>query len=93
MTTADVAFEEFGRDRFRQHGVERCIEIISEASRHIPEAIKVRHPEIPWRRVSDIGNRLRHVYHDLDSALIWEVVTGELSDLRRVVEALLDEAP
>jgi len=50
----------FAADRFRQLGIERCLEIISEASRHIPDDAKARHPEIPWRRVADIGNRIRH---------------------------------
>ena len=41
--TQGLSFDEFRADRFRQLGVERCLEIISEASRHIPEEIKTRH--------------------------------------------------
>ena len=57
-------------DRFRQFGIERCLEIISEASRHLPDDAKAWHPEIPWRRVADIGNRIRHSYHAIDSGII-----------------------
>jgi uncharacterized protein with HEPN domain len=55
-------FEECRQDRFRQLGIERCLEIVSEASRHIPDEIKTRRPDIPRRRVGDFGNRLRHAY-------------------------------
>lgn len=40
--------------------LQRAIEIISEASRHIPEETKARHATTPWRRIADIGNTLRH---------------------------------
>jgi uncharacterized protein with HEPN domain len=43
-------------------GVERLVEIISEASRHIPEVLKHRYPAVSWRSIADIGNILRHDY-------------------------------
>ena len=85
-------FEEFREDRFRQLGIERCLEIVSEASRHVPEELKAQHPEIPWRRVGDIGNRLRHAYHAVDSVIVWEIVTSELLDLRSTIEAIMRES-
>lgn len=76
----------FRSKRFLQLGVERCLEIISEASRHIPDDLKNRHPEIPWRRIADIGNRIRHAYHAVDSELVWEIITVELKELRSVIQ-------
>jgi uncharacterized protein with HEPN domain len=52
----------FLNDRLSLRALERLIEIISEASRHLPLDIKDRHPSIEWRRVGDIGNWLRHAY-------------------------------
>jgi uncharacterized protein with HEPN domain len=40
--------------------VERLLEIISEASRHIPSEMKAAEPQINWRRLADLGNWLRH---------------------------------
>lgn len=82
VNTADLDFEEFERDRFRQLGIERCLEIISEGSRHIPSELTAPHPEIPWRRIADIGNRIRHAYHVVDSAIVWEIVTADIKALK-----------
>ena len=70
--------------------VERCIEIVSEASRHIPEAGKSRFPDIPWPEIAAIGNKLRHEYNRLDDAVVWSVARRGLPELRAVVVALID---
>jgi uncharacterized protein with HEPN domain len=68
--------------------VQRGIEIISEASRAIPTELKNARPEIPWSRVRDIGNVLRHEYQGLSDPIIWNVVTDELPRLKSAIEAL-----
>ena len=80
--TADVDQHAFADDRFTQLGVERCLEIISEASRHIPDHLKSAHPSIPWRRIADIGNRIRHAYHAVDSEIVWLITKDDLPDLK-----------
>ncbi len=87
--TSGLTLVEFRDNRFRQLGVERCLEIISEASRHIPDALKESRPEIPWRRIADMGNRIRHAYQAIDSDIVWEIVTVELRELRAAIEALI----
>jgi uncharacterized protein with HEPN domain len=49
---ADVSLESFENDWQRQWLVERGVEIISEASRHLPDDLKARHPEIPWQKIA-----------------------------------------
>jgi uncharacterized protein with HEPN domain len=58
--TAGVPLDVFEADWRKRWLVERGIEIISEASRQLPDELKARHPEIPWRQVADIGSILRH---------------------------------
>ena len=59
---AGLTIQAFQTERRKQWLVERGLEIISEASRHLPEAMKARHPIIPWSKVAGIGNVLRHDY-------------------------------
>ena len=57
-----VSLEAFEQDWEKRWLVERGIEIISEASRHLADEIKARQAEIPWSKVAGIGNVLRHAY-------------------------------
>lgn len=86
--TAGKPVEDYGSDWLLKHGVQRGIEIISEASRALPQDVRDERPEIPWPKVRAIGNVLRHDYHGLSDRIIWGVVTDELPRLRLAVEAL-----
>ena len=59
---AGKSFADYLADDMRRYAVERCLEIASEASRHIPPETKRRFPAIAWRGVADFGNVLRHQY-------------------------------
>jgi len=73
--------------------VQRGIEIISEASRSIPDAVADTRPEIPWRKVRDIGNVLRHQYESVSDRILWNVVVDELPRLKLAIEALASTRP
>jgi uncharacterized protein with HEPN domain len=95
---ADVPLEAFEADWQSQWLVERGVEIISEASRHLPEALKGRHPEIPWKKVAGIGNVLRHDYGNVAAPILWALVRGSLPQLDQVCHEELaaareDDAP
>ena len=69
--------------------IERGIEIISEASRRLPDDLKARHPEIPWPKVAGIGNVLRHNYEDVAAPVMWNLVRDNLPELEAVCQAEL----
>jgi uncharacterized protein with HEPN domain len=89
---ADVTLDAFETDRRKRWLVERGIEIISEASRRLPPAMKTRHPEIPWPKVAGIGNVLRHEYEDVAHDVLWHVVHDNLPPLKTVCLTELAEA-
>ena len=61
---------------FRIHRVvERCVEIVSEASRRLSAKSKARFPEVPWHAIEAIGNKLRHEYRRLDAEIMWKIAT------------------
>ena len=88
-----MTFEQYSSDQKTQRAVERCIEVISEASRHIPDEIKNRHPQIPWVDVASIGNIFRHEYHNVAARIVWETVRVHLPELQAVVRAIETELP
>jgi uncharacterized protein with HEPN domain len=86
---ADVSLEEFESDWQRQWLVERGIEIISEASRHLPDDLKARNPEIPWQKVAGIGNILRHNYGNIAAPVLWKLVQADLPTLEKACRSEL----
>jgi uncharacterized protein with HEPN domain len=84
---------DFTADPILRLAVERAIEIISEAVRHIPEDERNKHPRVPWRNIMAIGNKLRHEYHRVDADIIWDVAQTHLDELRPVIEAILQDLP
>src|SRR5262245_47283061 len=86
--TSGKTFASYKDDWLTKRAVERGIEIISEASRALPNEVTTLRPEIPWRRVRGIGNVIRHEYYELADAIIWGVVFDELPALKGAVEAL-----
>ena len=71
------------------HAPERGIEIISEASRHIPERMKREEPAIPWRQIADVGNVLRHGYQTISDHVIWDVIVTHLDPLDAAIRRIL----
>ena len=71
--------------------VERCLEVISEASRSLSDASKARYPEIDWRGIADIGNVLRHAYDRVAPRVISDILRNDLDPLRHAVTEMLAE--
>lgn len=87
--TQGKTYEGYKSDRLLRHGVERAIEKLSEASRHLPDTLKQQAPSTPWRKIAGIGNILRHDYEGIDDRAIWGVVEHDLEPLRQALESLL----
>jgi uncharacterized protein with HEPN domain len=86
---SDLSIDDFEADWQRVWLVQRGVEIISEASRHLTDDIKARHPEIPWRNVAGIGNVLRHGYETVAAAVLWRLVRNDLPILAAICQAEL----
>jgi uncharacterized protein with HEPN domain len=83
---AGMAYATFKDDNLHLYAVTRCLEIISEASRRLPEALKERHPEIQWKDMAAAGNIYRHKYEDVAAREVWDTLTLHLPPLRIVIE-------
>ncbi len=84
----------FDRDSFQRdiktvYAVTRCLEIISEASRRLPDDPKARHSAIGWKQMATAGTVYRHDYEDVAAEFVWETVERALPPLRRAIEAEL----
>lgn len=80
----------FVADTRTVYAVTRCLEIISEASRRLPDEVKIRHPNIPWKAMAGAGNVYRHDYEDVAARYVWETVCRDLPLLRVVIQREID---
>lgn len=84
-------FENYLAEQMFRQAVERNIEIISEASRHLLDELKAEHPNVPWHDIAAIGNVLRHGHDIVDHMVLWNVATRDLPPLRRAIEEMIRE--
>ena len=86
-------FQAYMARRTTRRAVERSIEIISEASRFVPDHLKAAYPQIPWKSIHGIGNVLRHDYQHVADLIMWRTATTSVPDLKPVLEAILAALP
>ncbi|MDE5446692.1 DUF86 domain-containing protein [Bradyrhizobium sp. CSA207] len=75
-------FRDYQRSWLLRSAVERGIEVISEASRHLTEDLKAPHRDVRWKEIAGIGNFLRHEYQNVDRRIIWRAVKNGLPALK-----------
>ena len=84
-------FEDFVANPDLTAAVERYLERISAALGHVPQSIQIKHPNVDWQGIVNIGNLLRHIYdRDLDRQ-VWQVAKSNLPELKRAVLATIRE--
>ena len=81
-------FERFQTDRRARQLLERNLEIISEASRGLPQDLKDTEPDTPWKAIAGIGNVLRHDYHKTYPVVLWETIEKDLMPLKAAIERI-----
>jgi uncharacterized protein with HEPN domain len=88
-----MPYETFRDNQLVFYGVTRCLEIISEASKTLPDDIKARYPDIPWRDMADAGNIYRHEYEDVQQRIVWQTVQTRFDALLAMAESELKLRP
>ena len=86
---SNMDYDSFVRDETLKRAFVRSVEVIGEASKKLPENIKAMQPEIEWRKVSGMRDRLINDYFGVDYTIVWDVASNKLPDLREKLHDLL----
>ena len=84
-----LSYDEYPGDRRHQLAILKAVEIVGEAAPRVSAETRKLHPDVPWREIVGMRNRLVHVYFDVDLRLVWETVRGNLPSLITQLERLV----
>ena len=76
-------------DPVMQRAFLRSLEVIGEAVKNLSEELTKERPEVEWRKVAGLRDKLIHHYFEVDWNVVWDVVTNRLADLERQLEAII----
>ena len=79
---------EFLKDELVQDGVIRQIEIIGEAAKRLSRTFTETHPEIPWKDIIGMRNKLIHDYMGVDTGAVWDTVKKDIPILKQQINTL-----
>ena len=78
-------------DDYFAHAVRSAIEVIGEATKNVPDRVKKEHPDIPWREMAALRDRIIHGYFRIDYSVVWNVIKDDLPELEQKISALLNK--
>ncbi len=87
----DMTYEAFIKDRKTLNAVVRSIEIIGEASKNIPETMKTKYKELPWKQMTGMRDKLIHAYFGIDTETLWKAVKENIPPLKKAIQKILKE--
>jgi uncharacterized protein with HEPN domain len=85
---ANITYEEFIKDRKTLNAVVRSIEIIGEASKKLPDALKAKYAELPWKEITGMRDKLIHAYFGMDTETIWQTVKHNIPLLKQTIQKI-----
>jgi uncharacterized protein with HEPN domain len=86
-----VSYSQFETDFRINFAVVRALEIIGEAAKRIPEQVRQRYNDIPWKGMAGMRDRIIHGYDNVDLQIVWDVVKRDIPQLKPKIELLLQD--
>ena len=80
--TVDADFEKFMENSMMRFACIKQMEIIGEASNHISDEVKSQFSTIEWRQIIGMRNVFVHEYFGVDTKIVWEIIKGDIPDLK-----------
>ena len=89
--TKNMSFDDFVKDDKTASAVIRKLEVIGEATENIPESIRERYKDIPWKDMARMRGKIIHFYFGVDYEIVWKVIIQRLPQIKPLIKKLLEE--
>ena len=83
-----VTQAQFVEDRKTILAVTKLIEMIGEAVKNIPEEVKEKYPDIPWRQMAGMRDRLTHKYYGIDLQILWDTALSRIPAIKAPINEM-----
>lgn len=85
----DLSEEDFQKDEKAKRAFVRSLEIIGEASKNFPIEYRESHPDVPWKMMARMRDRLIHHYFGVDYPVVWDTILSDVPQLAEKIEELI----
>ena len=83
-----MPYDQFVADKKTVNAVLRSIEVIGEAAKNVPDGVRAKYPQVPWREMAGMRDKVIHFYFGVDKELVWLMVKERIPALRPLIERI-----
>lgn len=84
-------FNVFVEDDKTTSAVVRKLQIIGEAAKNVPETIRQKYPQVPWRNMAGMRDRIIHAYFAVDYVVVWDTLKVDIPQLQPIIQQILED--
>jgi len=89
--TKGISAKKLRQNKLVIDAVTRNLEIIGEAAKHIPAAIKKKYPDVEWKKIAGLRNILAHEYFGVDKDVLLDIIANKIPELKKEILGIINQ--